>query len=156
MRTCLLAFLLTLSSTSVFSQSEPLGLTVKGFSVYDRDVKLLSSEVKSLMYSENAEALEMYTDGKRLEIVGYIVSFAGGFLFGYEIGNLLFNRGEYMDPLLIGVSLGVAGVGYVIGYIAGNKIDTAIELYNSTIRDKTACQLKFGLNNSGIGLSLKF
>ncbi len=157
MKTLYLIILFVLFSIPAFSQNEMPVLTAKGCKIYKGEFKISSGETRHLLRQTNPDALRAYNVGKNLEIVSYIVGLSGGGLFLYELGIAVFDDEDYPSPVLLGVGIGVVGIGYLINYIAGNKVSTAVELYNaSSSPNKTSYKLEFGLNNNGVGLTLKF
>ena len=87
---------------------------------------------------------------------GYIMAGTGGFILGYNANN---NDPQLKKQnLTIGVVIAVGA--FIVDILATKKIKSAIDLYNSNVKNKTTNDLSLSLGfsqyNNGLGLKLTF
>lgn len=85
----------------------------------------------------------------------------GGYLFGFTLVLGLINLDEvdYSWGIALGATAGIAGLGFLINSSSKSHRNKAIEIYNSTFRDKTTLEksyFKIGFTGSGVGLTYCF
>lgn len=79
--------------------------------------------------SKNDPALKMFKKGKNQHFAGQTLAYVGGFLIGWNIGDIMFNNKKGYTVGLVG--LGIAAVSFPITFGGLKKSQKAIDLYNS-------------------------
>jgi len=114
------------------------------------------------LFYDVPEALRAYNSGQTWRVVGGCFSGGGIGLMVSSTITLLINLDEYEekpDTTLLWVGAGMSIVGIIFSSIGGSKIQSAINMYNSSIRRQQTSNLSmnFGLTQSGgVGLMLNF
>ncbi|MDY6436753.1 MAG: hypothetical protein SPK72_04215 [Bacteroidales bacterium] len=152
--------LLLLGICNVYSQSsnEPIVIdkATIGHRFYhgDRELKTVN-QVKAVVANDQL-ALEEVKKATAPEVFSYIFAFAGGFMIGWEIGGLIWDR---FNPYVLVGGVGLVGVAYGFAAIANNKMFKGIQIYNSnleTTAHSSNIKVDFGLVRGGIGLTMTF
>ena len=110
----------------------------------------------SKILKADSDADRLMKSGKTIMTFGYIMAGTGGFILGYNMNN--------NDPKLKKQNLTIGGVivagAFLVDILATKKIKSAIDLYNSNVKNKTTNDLSLTLGlsqyNNGIGLKLTF
>jgi hypothetical protein len=122
------------------------GVTVSN----DQGRKLNNAETLSLL-GDIPDALSLYQKGKRGVIIGDVCVIVGGFMLGWELGDLKNSNSATMT-----LSAGTFVFGIVYYYTSFSKIKKSLTIYNSTGGSNTY-SLNFGATPSGgIGLMFNF
>ncbi|MDR1338728.1 MAG: hypothetical protein LBK58_01515 [Prevotellaceae bacterium] len=124
------------------------GVTVSN----DQGRKLNNAETLSLL-GDIPDALSLYQKGKRGVIIGDVCVIVGGFMLGWELGDLKNSNSATMT-----LSAGTFVFGIVYYYTSFSKIKKSLTIYNNTMAGRpNTYSLNFGLTPSGgIGLTLNF
>jgi hypothetical protein len=90
-----------------------------------------------------------------------VLANVGGYLFGFTLvlGLTNLDSVDYSWGLALGVTAGIAGLGFIINSSSKSHRNKAIEIYNSNRRNTVDLQknyLKIGFTNSGVGLTYCF
>ena len=151
--------MLCLIATTAIAQNDTITREKKGVGkVYMQNGRILSMRMLERSLQGNDEATRELKKGKTNVAVASGLSFAGGFVIGYEPGTAL-GSGKPIDLAVIG-----AGAGFVVIAIpftqAGQKhIKNAVGMYNRSKR-KTAMHFdpdfKLAFTGTGLGLRIGF
>ncbi|MDO4781729.1 MAG: hypothetical protein Q4A09_00755 [Capnocytophaga felis] len=158
MKRIIIALLVTVASVS-FSYSQEIEIKkVWGENrFYKAGNRLFMKDVIHLM-ENHPEALQIMKQVNRTNNVNKVISFAGGALIGWDLGNLMVGNKPTWIPMGIGAVL--TGISIKILSNTNKKSKQAIELYNSSLSKNTSYhfQSEFSLiaNESGVGLCIKF
>jgi len=158
-----LLFLITVlifSSVVVNAQNQPDTITVnkvKGGYQYLMDGKVLTlPELESLL-NKNTESSELYKSAKETNGFLSVLSYAGGFLVGYPIGQAIGGGEALWELAAVGAGLIVIAIPIANGVT--KKMNKAVQIYNSGIQPTSFWddkELKLQLTGNGVGLAFRF
>nr|WP_320000058.1 hypothetical protein [uncultured Draconibacterium sp.] len=122
---------------------------------YHQGNQIKLRDVSNILQADS-DADRLMKSGKTIMTFGYIMAGTGGFILGYNINN--------NDPQLKKQNLTIGGVivagAFIVDFLATKKIKSAIDLYNSNMKNKTTNDLSLSLGlsqyNNGLGLKLIF
>lgn len=105
----------------------------------------------------NATAMQYFNKAKGTAGFVNIIAYCGGFLIGYPIGTAIGGRQPNWTMAIIGGGLVVLAIP-IAGSINRN-ISKAVNAYNQDIltpRKETGYNVRLGMNQSGLGLAIRF
>ena len=108
------------------------------------------------IYSPNLYS--QYKSGKRTSTISYILSFAGGFLAGYALGEYLSDK-EMTDERSTMIGIGGAGIigGIALGIVGDSKKNRAIRNFkNQFYTQSSSPYFQFNMYGNKIGLAFVF
>ena len=152
--------LLLLGICNVYSQSsnEPIVIdkATIGHRFYhgDRELKTVN-QVKAVVANDQL-ALEEVKKATAPEVFSYIFAIAGGFMIGWEIGALAFNKS---NPYVLIGGVGLVGVAFGFSAIVNSHVKKGVQIYNSnleTTAHSSNIKVDFGIVRGGIGLTMTF
>ncbi len=98
------------------------------------------------------EAMQKYSSGKTMVVIGDILSFAGGFTIGWGLGGLLAGKKDLWKVSVAG--FGVLMVGLPISFNGQKNIFKSFDIYNESVKkNKETAYWSFGISETG-GFSL--
>ncbi len=121
--------------------------------VWQNGIRLSSSDVKALMVND-PEALSVYKKGQGLVVAGYIIGIPCAAAFGFDLGTRM-GGGKGNATVLAAGAVGTV-VSLIMSLVGENNVKQSVQLYNSKLGGETSYRIDFGLNRTGIGLSLTF
>lgn len=109
------------------------------------------------LFANNPIALKEINTSISQRKTSMVLAYVGGSLFGFTLGLGLTNLDDvdYSWGITLGATAGIVGLGVLLNTSSKSHRKKAIEIYNSTFRDKTALEktyLKIGFTGSGVGL----
>ena len=156
-------FLIGFQSINSFGQSTNDSIIIsnaKGDIKCYKNGKSLTDMDYIVIFKNNPDALHEIKLARSNYKSGMVVTYIGGFVFGFCLGSAI--SGEKIDYtwwLTLGSGAAIAGTGLLI-YNGGKKHHRkAVELYNSSLGTtgyNGAPKLEFGMNNYGLGFAYKF
>ena len=113
------------------------------------------------LFANNPIALKEINTSIYQRKTSMVLAYVGGSLFGFTLGLGLTNLDDvdYSWGITLGATAGIVGLGVLLNTSSKSHRKKAIEIYNSTFRDKTALEktyLKIGFTGSGVGLTYCF
>ena len=152
--------LLLLGICNVYSQSsnEPIIIdkALLGYHYYHGDRELITvNQVKAVVANDQL-ALEEVKKATAPEVFSYIFAIAGGFMIGWEIGALAFNKS---NPYVLIGGVGLVGVAFGFSAIVNSHVKKGVQIYNSnleTTAHSSNIKVDFGIVRGGIGLTMTF
>ena len=116
---------------------------------------LTDTEFRDVL-SKNEESLKLYKSSKKLVVWSYVTGFAGGFLIGYGVGNIIW--GKKFNFITTGIGLGISLGSIMIHSVSKDKILKAIDIYNGGLGESVGLSRKpnieIKLSGQATGLSL--
>lgn len=114
----------------------------------------------NVIFKNNPDALHEMKLARSNYKTGLVVTYIGGFTFGFCLGSLISgDKIDYTWWITLGAGAAIAGTGILI-YNGGKKHHKrAVDLYNSTLGTTGydgKQTLEFGMNNYGLGFAYKF
>lgn len=98
------------------------------------------------------EAMQKYSSGKTMVVIGDILSFAGGLTIGWGLGGLLAGKKDLWKVSVAG--FGVLMVGLPISFSGQKNIFKSFDIYNESVKkNKETAYWSFGISETG-GVSL--
>lgn len=91
--------------------------------------KFLTKREASKLFYSNPKAYDLYTDARSSFGFGTTFGFAGGFLVGWQIGNLL--NGREINPIPTFVGCGLIGASFAFTSSGKKKLFKAVTIYNA-------------------------
>jgi hypothetical protein len=147
------------SAESATQKGDSSLLTFKKRAVYVDGNPKNSKYIKMLM-EDYPEALSKYESGKRMYSASTTCVFAVLITSFITSGIANGQDNESDKKTILGIGLGIDGVFLITGIILASKgkhnIKSSIEIYNSSVRKPITYRLDLGLQDHGIGMSLKF
>jgi hypothetical protein len=133
-----LFFIIVCGITTSFSQDIKAkdsiimtGSVMEGTRFYQHGEKISMGRVTELL-KVNPGAYTFLKKSKANNVPALILSIAGGFLVGYELGSLA--GGRDIDWGVMGGGLGANGISIPVYIVAKHNAKKAIDLYNSSFR----------------------
>lgn len=140
------------------TQTDSISFSAKGLGYgYMYNNRVLDLGSLETILSSNTAAYEMLRKAKSSSVIISILSYTGGFLIGYPLGTML--RGDNPNWTMALIGCGLIAIDLPIVASAEKKLLNAVKIYNSGIYREPISQkmnLKFGLNQNGLALVLKF
>lgn len=128
-----------------------------GYAFYEDGNKLPLNELIEKVES-NAEVLHLVRSAKSKSIFATVISFSGGALIGWPIGDAI--SGGDPNWVLAGIGAGLVIVAIPLGASANKDANKAVELYNATLNATSLYEFKpeyqIIANGTGIGLAMRF
>lgn len=161
LRRTLPLILILISSICVFSQNTDTIQAVKlgsGY-MYVSNGKTLNIQNIESMVMNNTEAYQYVKKAKGSASFANVLSYAGGFLIGWNLGGLI--SGQEINLPTLGIGCGLIAVAIPIASSAGKKLKTGVGIYNQELKqqsfnEKSNYDLKFGMSANGLALTLNF
>jgi hypothetical protein len=152
------------NSNNVTQILEDTILIKKNFSeVYGyKNGKLLKYDDYKVLFANTPTALNIIEMSNSHHRLGKLFGFVGGFMFGFigVLGLKNIKSVDYTWGKALGISAGVAGVGFLVYKYGNYNQIKAINIYNESINgykaNKEIGYLKVGFTNSGVGLTYNF
>lgn len=115
------------------SQRDTLSYAINSYGGFKYKMDNVDVPKKEFYYqlSKNKSAFQLFKTGKSHINFSTGLSYAGGFLIGWNIGDYLFRKKKGITTGLIGCAL--VGVSFPIYYSGVNETNRAIQMYNSDI-----------------------
>jgi len=128
-----------------------------GYTFYEDGNKIpLNALIEKV--APNPEVLHLVKMSKTKGIFATVISFSGGALIGWPIGEAI--SGGDPNWVLAGIGAGLAIVAIPIGSSAKKNAEKAVDLYNATLNATSFYEFKpeykMIANGSGIGLAMRF
>lgn len=131
--------------------------TMMGLRFSDNGYSLSRRDVENLLKT-NKEAYMQYRAVKGPKTIASILSFTGGFMFGYPFGTQLSGQEPNWTMAGIGAGIIAASIPFNIRYNKG--VRAAVSLYNADFAEASKIQNEkefiLGAANDGIGVALTF
>ncbi|MDO6597236.1 hypothetical protein Q4512_09955 [Oceanihabitans sp. 2_MG-2023] len=128
-----------------------------GYVFYEDGNKLGLNELVDKIAS-NAEVLHLMKNAKSKSVFASVISFSGGALIGWPIGEAI--SGGDPNWVLAGIGAGLAIVAIPIGASANKDAKKAVTLYNESLKttslNRFKPEYKIIANTTGIGLAMQF
>ena len=162
MRKSILLFvsLFIFGTISVFSQSSNEPVIVDdafiGHHYYHGDVQIKTVSKMKAIVAKDQLALEEVKKAVAPEVLAYFFACSGGFVAGWQIGNLPFGK---FNPYLFAGGIGLAAVGLGFSAIVDRHLIKGVNIYNSNIKAvsyRDDIKFEFGFVPGGIGLTCYF
>ncbi|WP_290764688.1 hypothetical protein [Fibrobacter sp. UBA4297] len=113
-------------------------------------------ETVETLLKTNPEAASELSTSKIFYYPGLVFAAIGGGAVGYGVVAWLTGDSDIGMPLTLG-GVGVCGIAFLLGYVAGNYVDSAVEIYNKSLDSQWSLQVKMGVTpQGGIGLAFAF
>lgn len=145
---------------SVFSQSsnEPVIIdnAFIGHHYYHGDVQIKTVSKMKAIVAKDQLALEEVKKAVAPEVLAYIFACSGGFMVGWQIGNLFFGK---FNPYLFAGGIGLAAIGFGFSAIVDKHLIKGVNIYNSNIKAASCgneIKIELGFVPGGIGLICSF
>lgn len=122
-----------LLSQHVISQRDSLSYTINSYGIFNfknNDIEVPKREFYRYL-AKNDPAFQMFKSGKTNITVSTTLSYVGGFLIGWNIGDYLFRKKKGFTTGLIGCAL--VGVSFPIYYGGIDKTNKALKMYHDDI-----------------------
>ena len=117
---------------------------------------VVSEDAVELALKSNPASASELSTSKWFYYPGLVLGGVGGFALGYGVVTWIKGDSDLGMPLTLG-GVGVCGLAFLLGYVASNYVDSAIEIYNKNLDSQTSLQVKFGITpQGGIGLAFAF
>ncbi|CAA9260918.1 MAG: hypothetical protein AVDCRST_MAG56-2528 [uncultured Cytophagales bacterium] len=134
MKTFFLLFvsLLALRGTVCLAQAKSDSIQTRkvfGGTRFELNGKQLTARKLSLMTRSNPAAQAEMKKARTNHALGSLISVAGGFLIGYQLGGLI--RGDQPNWLVAGAGVGLLGLSVPFGVGYNKHATRAVELYNA-------------------------
>lgn len=130
---------------------------VFGGYMYMQDGKILTlPQIESLLQS-NAESAKLFKSAKSTGILLSILSYSGGFLVGYPLGQALGGGEPIWEMAAVGA--GLIGIAIPIASGVTKKMNRAVDAYNNALPSTSFWddkELKIQMTGNGVGLALRF
>ncbi len=125
-------FVFLIFSYDSVSQRDSLSYLLKSFSMYEYQINGKKVPKKDFYYSlsKNKTLENEFQSGKSMNYTGNIITYIGGFLVGWNIGDLMFKKNEKNYTLGM-IGLGALAVGIPIAWVGQKKSDKALVSFNS-------------------------
>jgi hypothetical protein len=146
---------------SMFSQTKNDTITttkISGGYKFELNNKVLTVPEMMNLIQTNPDALQYMQKAKSSGGVANVLAFAGGACIGWPVGRAL--AGGEFNWTMIGIGCGLVAVAIPIVNSANKNAKIAVDVYNQGIRktsqNKNPIELKLGLNQNGVGLTMNF
>ncbi|MGJ8685149.1 MAG: hypothetical protein ACSHWW_11025 [Nonlabens sp.] len=145
-----ICFLLLFLGTMSFAQNEEIiKVNVDGYKYRMGDNYLQNSELNDILVL-NETAHRLFYDARQYRGISQVMGFAGGFLIGYQLGNLI--TGKEFNVLQGSIGAGLIGIAIPINIAQNKKIDRAVDIYNDGLSESSTVPMELSLTTSGTGL----
>ncbi len=146
-------------SYSTFSQTnvDSIHIDKTGweYSCFGDGYELSPDNMKFIMRN-NPESLRYFKKVQATSIITFGIGFLGGILIGLPISDVLY--GEKPNWIIGLIGCGVVATTIPLVNSSNRNLKKAVDCYNRGVpfADKPNIDLSLGLNNNGLGLSLRF
>lgn len=130
---------------------------VFGGYIFTQNENTLSLGDLSKIVEDTPQAEDLIKKAKTTTVFTTILSFAGGGLIGWPIGEAI--GGGDPNWALAGIGAGLVAVAIPLSSSASKKAKEAVDLYNASLEKQTnnfTPELNILASGSGLGLSLRF
>ena len=124
--------------------------TTWGHHYYLGSSQITKQAFMSEMRSNNVRAAKIFRTGKRFTVIGKVVSSAGIFCLGFDIGARLVDKGKGSNAMIFAGGGALIG-GSLISLWGENKMKKALNLYKDN-----SLSLNINTTNNGVGLFFNF
>ena len=128
-----------------------------GYKYYQEGKPLRSIQLKQTLSSDK-EAFAIYKSTQSLRVLSGVLGFAGGFIIGREIGNVINNNQVEVLSMFAGAA--VIGLSLVPARSADKKTKIAVDMYNEGLSfmptKVTKPQFALGISEFGVGIRVDF
>lgn len=152
--------LITISLNFAFSQTETDSISVKkafgGYQFYQGKNRLNMKQLVNTM-KPNEEAFSQIKSAQSSYTMASIVSFAGGFMMGWQLGTVV--GGGEPNWAMAGIGAGLVVVSIPISQKFNKQAKQAIDTYNQGLQTTSfwnRSELRFSTQANGVGLTLIF
>lgn len=148
--------LLIFLSITAFGQEITIKNGFFGLKYYQDDVRIKESQVQSSLKPFD-EQYQLYMKSRKNQILGDVIQIPGGFMVGWQLGNLIVDRPVNTTSLLIGGGLSVIGIVVSSNAIKGKK--RAISEYNmlqNPSNQSSGVEVRIEGTTNGLGLQFEF
>jgi len=153
-------FTSVLLSIFIISVNGQDSLSIRKNAFYLGDEKISLEDTKQLI-EENSNAYHLFSKGVSQRATSKVLSFAGGFLIGWPIGQAI--RGAGSDPNWIMAFVGLFGAsfGLILDTSSKKNFNRAVDFYNGSsidlgIEKRDHFNMSIGLVESGFGINISF
>ncbi len=152
----ILAYIISLSS---FCQTnvDSIQIVKKGleYSCFADGYKLTPENMKFIMRN-NSESLKYLKKVQTSSMISFGLGYIGGFLIGWPIGTAI--GGGEPNWYIALVGCGIVATTIPLLNSSNRNLKKAVDCYNRELpfADKPNVEINLGLNNNGLGISLKF
>lgn len=159
-RILILIFLLTVSLSFAFSQTQTDSISVKkvfgGYQFYQGEKRLNVKQLVNTM-KPNEEAYSQMKSAQSSYTTASVISFAGGFMIGWQLGAAI--GGGDPNWAMAGIGAGLFVVSIPISQKYNKQAKQAVDTYNLGLQttsfwDKS--ELRLSMTGNGLGLTLRF
>ncbi len=132
-----------MTAMMVQAHTDTIGITKKWYSLsFQTNGWTLTNKQLEKKLRKDVDAAVLYQDGKNIKILSSVVSFAGGFLIGYDQGRARASRTP-KNLLVEGIGVGLIAVSIPINIAARRSMIRAVQTYNYNKRKTAAsCSCK--------------
>lgn len=160
-RIVIILTLLTVSLNFAFAQTETDSISVKkvfgGYQFYQGESRLNMKQLVNTM-EPNVEAYSQIKSAQSSYTMATIVSFAGGFMIGWQLGAAI--GGGDPNWAMAGIGAGLVAVSIPISKKFNNQAKQAVDTYNQGLQQTSSfwnrSELRFSMTGNGLGLILRF
>ena len=153
--------LLTVSLSFAFGQTETDSISVKkvfgGYQFYQGENRLNVKQLVNTM-KPNEDAYTQIKSAQSSYTMASIVSFAGGFMIGWQLGAAV--GGGDPNWAMAGIGAGLIVVTIPISQKFNKQAKQAVETYNQGLQQTSSfwdkSELRFSMTGNGLGLTLRF
>lgn len=151
MKKIILISLFNLSISILFSQELSVRNSFWGYGFKNGNKNLSIDDTRTLL-SENkmTESISKLNKAQGNQVMSNLFGFAGGFMVGWELGNLL--SGEKIN----GAVMGGGGAGIIISYVFGAAAKKGFKNVASDFNNRNGTGMSFEPSSSGLGVVIKF
>lgn len=161
MKTKLLFLIIMMSAMAGFSQNGEISIEKSAWGTkFYQNGKLLNYKGLQKAVSNNEEALAFAKKAGSNNTAAAFLTFPGGFLIGYPLGQAI--GGGQPNWELAAIGAGLILVSIPLSSAANKNAKKSISIYNASLKDKVILQKKhkaqfnLGLTSNGVGVVMRF
>lgn len=146
-------------SSSSFCQTniDSIQIVKKGLGyIFFADGYQLSPENMKFVMRNNSESLRYFKKVQTYSILSFGMGYVGGACIGWPIGTAI--GGGKPNWMIAAIGCGIIAATIPIMNTSNRNLKEAVDSYNRGVpySYKPSIDARFGLNNSGLGISLRF
>ncbi len=147
--------IIILFTTNSKAQEIKIEKTFSGYKITQNDKRLTLKSLTNAL-RPNKEAYMLLKSAKSTHITAIIIAGIGGFAIGYPLGKSL--RGGKTNWALMGAGVGALGLSIPVSLSSNKKLEQAVEVYNSGLKNTSYFKPKYKIivNQKGLGLAINF
>gem|GEM_PF-3235053 len=150
-------------------ETDSITVQAKGLKLsYHLGMATLETEELKDLLRKDPTSLRWFREGQTLVVVGTVTNVAGGFLFGFSVGDAIVKSAKSevniggdkvkspMNWMLFGIGVGMLVPGTIMTVLGKKNKTQAIDRYNSSVKAEPIGLLYMGPTRDGLGFCFQF